>query len=261
MKITPILAITNALALALALYLYVELNDLRSQTGASRSDTGDMARQALVARVDTLERDLQRALAMQGLDAMPEAREGEPMRIDSGGAHATSEALPDDPEPSGATIGDEGVEAGAASEDLSPREMDIFRQRVKKAIELNAEEDQKNRVIERIDQLIQENKIASLNPRQKEGVATTVLAYRRKVPDVWRKLREEGALENVSREDRGRIVRAEYETLRTETQHALEEFMPAVDAKTYLDETMRDQMRGGFGGSFGGPPTAPGRGR
>lgn len=265
MKIIPILAITNALALAAALYLYVEIGDLRSQSGSHRSESGETSR--LTARIDSLQRDLDRALAMRGLESTPvtdgEAAVRIPSSAPAAAIHGGGEGAA-----AAAGTGEEAPDAGAVgagADDLPPHEMDVFRQRVKRAIELNTEEEQKNRVIERIDQLVDERKIAALNPRQKDGVAATVLNYRKKVPDVWRKLQESGAFENVSREERGRMVRAEYDSLRTEAQHALEEFMPAVDAKTYLDETMRDQMRGGFN-TFGGPggppsPGIPGRAR
>jgi len=258
MKIIPVLAITNALALALAIYLYVELGQLRSQSGARRSDP-DSAR--LAGRLDALERqlDVDRAMPLRETDTSPAAADNAPVRIAPAVSTAAQGDAPVARSPEGEAI-DPGA-ADAAAENISPQQMEVFRRRVKKAIDLNNEQEQKDRVIERIDQLVSENKIAPLNAKQKDGVAATVLAYRQKIPGVWRKLQESGTLENMSREDRGSAFRAEFDSLRTEAQHALEEIMPAADAKTYLDETMRDQMRGGFGGGFGGAPApqAPAR--
>lgn len=249
MKIVPVLAITNALALALAIFLYVQQGELKSQAGSRRSDSGEVAR--LAARLESLEREHERVLAMRGIEQAPAgetASRAAPTGSDEGPAvGGEAPAL-------GAQAPEEAAGSDVPQEDYDPKEMDLFRRKVRKANELNGDEDQKTRIFERIDELVKQNKIAPLNAKQKEGVASTVLAYRKKVPDVWRRVAEGGAMENVSREERGRIVRAEYEALRTEAQRSLEEFMPAVDAKTYLDETMRDQMRGGFGGFGGGPP-------
>ncbi len=249
MKIVPVLAITNALALALAIFLYFQQDELKAQAGSRRSDPGEVGR--LTARLDTLEREYGRVLAMKDVEPVPAGEAGAPPAMaapEEGARGGETPAL-------GSRPAEEGAEPPAAGgEEFDPQEMNVFRKKVRKALELNSEEDQKVRIFDRIDELVKQNKIAPLNAKQKEGVATTVLAYRRNVPAVWRKVAEAGAMENVSREERGRIVRAEYDALRAEAQRSLEEIMPAADAKTYLDETMRDQMRGGFGGFGGGPP-------
>lgn len=259
MKIVPVLAITNALALALAIYVYFEQGSNRG--GSLRSD---------VVRTDPIEtarleiriNELERALATKGREPSAVAPDalGHGATEDPAGAPAGS-----DPASSLASQPPEALAdpAGAVEEEFNPREMETFRKKVKKANELNDAEEQKNRIIDGIDRLVKDNKIAPLNPAQKESVANTVVVSRRKGIDVFRKLRESGTLEGANREDMGRLVRQEMETIRTETQRALEEIMPAADAKTYLDETMRDQMRG-FGG-FGGPapqtPAVPARRR
>ncbi|HEX5138754.1 MAG TPA: hypothetical protein VFY93_17410 [Planctomycetota bacterium] len=254
MKIVPVLAVTNALALALAIYLLVQQGDLKAQTGSGRSDSGEVSR--LKARIDALERDQERSLAMRGIEpaaaddarhaAVPTGATAEGAR--SGGGTET----PAVGGPAGDAEGEAAPDAGG--EEFDAGEMDVFRKKVRKALELNSEEDQKSRILDGIDELVKQNKIAPLNARQKDAVASTVLSYRKKIPDVFRKLRENGAMEGATREDRGRIYREEFDALRAEAQRSLEEFMPAADAKTYLDETMREQMRGGFGGFGGGPP-------
>jgi hypothetical protein len=250
MKIIPVLVITNALALGLAIVLFVQQGELKSQGGTRRSDASEVPR--LEARIASLERELGQASAIREIEAAP-AGETASRMAPTGGSEEGPAAGRETPLGAPAS-GGAAAEPDAPSDDYDSKEMDVFRRKVRKALELNSEEDQKVRIFDRIDELVKQNKIAPLNAKEKEGVASTVLAYRRKIPEVWRKIAADGAMEGVSREERGRIVRVEYEALRVEAQRALEDFMPAVDAKTYLDETMRDQMRGGFGGFGGGPP-------
>jgi len=252
MKTVPILAITNALALALAIFVYVKQGE--TQTASRRSD-GVRSDAAEIAQLKMELEDLKRANAARGYvpEAASETTAAHGAPTGSAGAHGGSDtaSLASQPPEEGADP------AAAGSEEFNPQEMETFRKKVRKANELNDAEEQVKRVTDRLDELVRDNKIAPLNPRQKEAVATTVIAYRKKVPMVWQKLRASGTLENTTNEERGRIMRAEFDTLRTEAQRALEEFMPAVDAKTYLDDSMRETMRGGFGGGFGSPPQAP----
>jgi hypothetical protein len=259
MKIVPILAVTNALVLALALYLYVKLDDVSSKVAARRSEVSRLdprEMDELKARIA----DLEHARSLAVSDGAASAPEPDPHAStsprDGGSTDAPALATPGaDAPPDGAVGGD--------STEINPQEMEVFRRKVKKANELNDLEEQKNRVIERIDQLVKDNKIAPLTPREKEGIATTVLEFRKRTPLVWQKLRETGALDNATREDRGRIIRSEMDALRAEAQRSLEEFMSAADAKTYLDESLREMqrgfgaMQGGFGGRDGGAPPAP----
>lgn len=268
MKIVPILAITNALALALAIFLYVKLDELSTKVGSRRSDVvrSDTAGTAdLEMRVAELEHANARGHEPA---ATPDASaHGAPSASGGAGAHGGGTDAPPLATPASEEAAAAALAAAAGeTQELGPQEMQAFRKNVKKAIDLNDEEEQKNRVIDRLDELVKENRIAALNPRQKEGVATTVLAYRKKIPDVWKKLRDSGAFENTSREDQGKMFRSEFDALRADAQRSLEEFIPAADAKTYLDDSMRDAMRG-FGGRAGGSggrdgtqaPTAPGR--
>jgi hypothetical protein len=258
MKIVPVLAITNALALALAIYVYVEQGSNRG--GSVRSD---------VVRSDPIE-NARLEMRINELERLLAAKARESSGAPDALAHGTTE------DPAGAPAGSDGASplasqppeagadpAGSVEEEFNPREMDTFRKKVKKANELNEAEDQKTRIIESVDRLVKENKIGPLTPAQKESVANTVVVSRKKGIDIWRKLRESGTLEGTNREEMGRLVRQEVETIRTETQRALEEIMPAIDAKTYLDETMRDQVRGlgGFGGPAPQTPAVPARGR
>ena len=245
MKIVPILAITNALALGLAIFVYVKQGEHPgSPRSEARPETGEVAK--LRMRVEELELALKAPRTTAAADvpfesAAPAASKGATAR--GGESEAPLAAPPPDAEPS--------AEPGAAdSETFDFKEMEVFRKKVRKANELNQEEEQKKGIVDGIDRLVKENKIAPLSPTQKDAVATVVITSRRKGLDVFRKLRESGALESGNREARGQLIRAEMETIRAETQRALEDIMPAADAKAYLDETTRDQMRfGGFGGA------------
>lgn len=252
MKTLPILVITNALALGLALFVYVKQGEnqgtARRSEGA-RSEASEVAQ--LRMRIEELELAARTYRRPPAADMPPEAA------APSGAKGATAHGGEGDAPLAAPPAADPAAEPAANGlDDFEPREMEVFRRKVRKANELNQEEEQKQGVVDGIDRLVRENRIAPLTPAQKEAVATTVIASRRKGMDVWKKLRESGALESTTnREERGRIVRAEMETLRAETQRALEDIMPAADAKTYIDETTRDQMR--FGGFAGGAPQAP----
>ena len=250
MKIVPILAITNALALALALFVYVKQGE--TQTASRRSD-GVRSESAEIAQLKMEIEDLKRANAARGYAS--EAASDVPT-LPSRAAPAPHEGV--NPAPLASQPPEEGADPAAAGpEEFNPQEMETFRKKVRKANELNDAEEEVRRVTDRLDELVRENKIAPLNPRQKEAVATTVLAYRKKIPMVWQKVRA-STLENTTNEERGRMMRAEFDTLRAEAQRELEAIMPAVDAKTYLDDSMRETMRGGFAGGFGGrAPQAP----
>jgi hypothetical protein len=254
MKAIPILVVTNALALALAIYLFVEQSALRSQLGARRSETvrtefadpGDVQ-----VRLDRLERGYAaRGEALPPLEDAPSAGNAAPSRS----------ATPDEPfaspGPRGAAAPDDAP-AAPASEEYDPRELEVFRKKVRRANELNDEEDQLNRVAERLDTLVSENRIAPLDAGQRTALARLSLDYRRRVPDVWRKVRET-LPETASREDRGRVMRAEFEALRAQAQREMELIVSAADAKTIMDESMRER---GFGGGPDGPGPrgAPGR--
>ncbi len=253
MKTLPILVITNALALGLAIFVYVKQGE---NQGAARRSDGTRSEASEVAQLRTRIEELElgaRAYRSPAASDVP-FESGAPAAAKGATSHASEGGEAELAAPPAARP---AVEPGATgSEEFDPQEMEVFREKVKKANELNQEEEQKKGIVDGIDRLVRENKIAPLTPSQKEAVATTVIVSRRKGMDVWKKLRESGTLDGTAnREERGRIVRAEMETLRAETQRALEDIMPAADAKTYLDETLRDQMR--FGGFDRGAPQAP----
>jgi hypothetical protein len=236
MKLVPVLVVTNALALALVVVLWVQQDDLEARLGSARSGT----RRADVPADTTALQDriarLEARLAARGAPA--EAEDSMPPLS----AADDSEAPP----PALANPGE-----GAKAPDFDPAEMEVFRQKVKKAQELNAEEEQLNRVIGRIDELAAENKIGALTRKQKEAVAGTILKTRRSIPDLWRKIRENNDMRNMSREERGAVMRTEFDSLRVEAQKSLEDILPAADAKTIIDDAMGGGDRGMWGGMRG----------
>jgi hypothetical protein len=244
MKAVPILVITNALALGLAIVLYVRQGALESQMGARRTEgsrTEVVDTSGIEMRLEQLER---RYLGESGQASAPA----------TGAAPADPSFAA--PQPGAGDAQGGGPPAAGSSEEFDPQEMEVFRKKVRKSNDLNQEEDQFNAIASRLDELVKTNKIGPLTPSQREAVARIALRQRRRMPEIWRKLRESGTLETANREDRGRILRVEHETLRVETQRALEEIIPAADAKTIVEEAVRD--RGAFPGFGGAVPPAPG---
>jgi hypothetical protein len=262
MKAVPILIVTNALALGLVVLLFVQQSDLESQLNSTRTTT---ARRADVAEEEGVQDRIAR------LERLMRARGGgeggglEPLPAET----AAGEALPTGPgdaapDSDAAAAAAEGADAEYGSQ--SPQEMERFRKKVRKAIELNSEEDQVGRVVDRIDSLVGENKIAPLTAKQKTTVARMILSTQRKVPNVFRRLRESGAFHDVPREERGQLIRAEFENLRVEAQKELENVVPAADAKTILDTSLggdrgmwRGMGQGGGGGRSRGTSRPAGR--
>jgi len=241
MKAVPILVLTNALALGLGIFLLVDREEATPTRSESyRGGTVDVA--SLEMRIAVLERQLAEARAGGRL---PTA-DASAATLDAGGpaAAATGEV----PTTSAPTEGGEPA-ADTAPEEFDSAEMEVFRRKVAKAIELNDDEAAVRRVAERIDALVEQNRIAPLSDKQKEQVAHTMMDYRREMPNVWRKLRENGTLESASREERGQLIRAEYDKMRLEAQRALEALeLPAADAKVILDEAMMGGDMRGLGG-------------
>lgn len=242
MKAVPILVITNALALGLVVLLFVQHSDLESQLSSTRTPA---ARRAEVVAESGVEDRIAR------LERLMRARTGEAGGMDPSPAGEESAAGAEVVAQEGEAASATGTEPGAADGDLAsydPAEMDRFRKKVRRAIELNAEEDQVTRVVDRLDGLVSENKIAPLTSKQKTSVAQTILSTRSKVPTIFRRLRESGAFGDVPREERGQLIRAEFDSLRAEAQKELENTVPAADAKTILEDSLGDRgMWRGFG--------------
>ena len=253
MKAVPILVITNALALALVVVLLVRQQGIESRLGTQRS-AGDRGSVAIdTAALDERINHLEHLLATGARRAALPVESAEPAAIDTITEGATATPGSDD------IVGEEGP---APEMRFEPQEMEVFRSKVRKALELNRDEDWVQRVEVRLDNLIEKNRIAVLSPKQKRQVAGHLLDYRRQVPRVFGRLRESGALEGASREERREVVRSEFGRLRTEAQTEMENIVPAADAKTILEDAAADRslMRGGFDmGASGGGSSRRGR--
>ncbi len=230
MKAVPLLAITNAVTLALVILLYFQQDAPRGQQRAASPQTQinevDMEAR-LFARLQQSASELYSPVRAETTDraVVKDGEVGSPLA--TGGET--------DPNAEG---------TDSATPELPDGQMQTFRRNVRKANELNREEDRVNREMERIDRLIANNKIGALSDEQKKAVATVLLNSRDKTPRVWRQFRTNPELRELPREERSRIIRVEFQKLRDETQKELEEVVPAADAKTILEEGMRGGDRG-----------------
>ena len=240
MKAVPILILTNVLALGLVLMLYVKQDELSDKLESRRVTTDRTTVATDPALRDRLAR-LEAALESSGM-AVPDPAEEMPSRetVEDGGGDAPT-----------ATMGNEADATAGAAGTLPEAAMDKFRGNVREAMRLNAEEDRTLRVVEGIDGLIKDNRIAPLTDTQKKKVATAIMKYRGQMPTVWRKLREEMP-EGATREDRRKYMTEAFEDLRAEVQTDIEGIVPAADAKVIVDTTARGGMgRGMPGGGRG----------
>jgi hypothetical protein len=78
------------------------------------------------------------------------------------------------------------------------------------------------------------------------------MSAREKIPDIFRQFRSNPEMRDLPREERGRVIQAEFEVLRAEAQKDLEEYVPAADAKTIIEESLRGMGFPGRG-PFGSP--------
>jgi len=251
MKAVPILAITNTVALALVLMLYVQQNELESKLRTARSGPRSTATSVDEA---ALEARLLETLRGQVPGA---SRAASPAAEETVGEARVSSEGGETPDLGSAPEGEQSPDTT-----LRGAPMERFRANVRRANELNREADRVNRVVSTLDRLASENKIASLNPSQKKVVASAVLSAADKVPDIWRKFRGNPELRSLPREERGAMMREAYDALRAEAQTTLENVVTAADAKTILDEGLRE-ARGPWRGRDSGGTTRSGdrRGR
>ncbi len=233
MKAVPLLAITNAVTLALVILLYFQQDEPRGHQRAA-------SHQAQINEADL--EDLEARLF-----ARLKQRDSELYKPGVTPETADRAVVKDGDGPSNATAGGTDPEAGetdATTPELPDGQMETFRNNVRKAIELNREEDRVDREMQRIDRLITNNKIGALSDKQKKVVATVLLNSRDKQPRIWRQFRDNPEMREMPREERAKIYRVEFQKLRDETQKELEDVIPAADAKTILEEGMRGGDRG-----------------
>jgi len=269
MKIVPILVVTNVLALALVAMLYFEQQDLRARVSSSRSTAAGRNAPLPAEDPDAMEARvlarLRAELARErpGVGVVAEA----PGENEDGDAAVAGNGAGEPARPRAMTGEDfaDLLAAGPEGPTIQGERMEAFRRNVRAANELNRREDEVRQVVERVDQLAAENRIAPLNSAQKESVAETVIGIRTRMGGLWRELREDPAIRQLSGEERGKAMRARFESVRSEALQSLETVVPAADAETILNNTLRgggDTTRGAFAGPDRGarPTRGPGRG-
>ncbi len=237
MRAAPILVLTTALSLGGVILLFVQQKELEDKlVGASRSSTSRVSAEpdsAMAARIAFLETELRRLASVA-----PSADAPAPAASRDGSAPASAEA------PARASDAPAAAEPAATQAELPAAAMDAFRRNVRRAIELNGEDDQSQRVVDQLDRLIERSAIGAMTDAQKGRAAKTVLVAQRKIPELWRVAFANPQNRELPREQRAEMVRVEYEALRAETQKELEAFLPAPDAKKVAEET----LGGGRGG-------------
>jgi hypothetical protein len=231
MKAAAILAVTTAFSLGGVVVLFVQQQELKEQlAGGGRVAAAESPRAAdpvVISRLERLEQQV-RAEPVPVPAPVSAAAPGE-----GGGSRESLPAF---------------AEEEAAAEGYDPVEMERFRRKVKRAIELNLEEEQRLQVMEQIDRMVERGAIGAMSAPQKERVAKTVIASRAKARAIWPRIFGTPENRELPMEQRREMVRAEMETLRAEAQKELETIIPAADAKKIADEQLQ-QARGLFAGT------------
>jgi hypothetical protein len=123
---------------------------------------------------------------------------------------------------------------------LEPAEMEVFRQRVRRAQELNVEEDTLRRFVERIDVLVEEGRVVGLSVEHKLDAARTLMGTRNAIPEILRERRATGELARMSSDERRELIRTEYQRIRAEAEAEIAGFLPAEDARTIVADAFHD---------------------
>ncbi len=240
MKAVPILVISNVIALALVAYLWMGQADLeakvdnrrtQAERGADPAYDDSSMNEQWKRRMEAELASLRQGAVAEGGGMVPFSGDGSdaPTAVEGGGTE-TADATA------------EGTEVTVAADPA----METFRKKVAEANELNREEDRINRVVEDIDKLSADNKIASLSAKKKIRVAKSLLGARGRIPQIWTRIRENNDLRSMPREEMRTLFQTEFDSLKAEAQKDLEGFVAAADAKTIVDESLsrRNMFRG-----------------
>ncbi|MHC4933313.1 MAG: hypothetical protein ACYTGV_14105, partial [Planctomycetota bacterium] len=139
---------------------------------------------------------------------------------------------------------------------LQGPEMETFRKNVRKANELNQEEVRLNAVADRLDELVANNKIGAVTKKQKKLIAGVLVQASEEGRTRMRRFWGNPELRSLPREERGALMRSEWESIQETTLKGLEQIVPAADAKTIVDDGLRSVMGRGMG-MGGGPSRGP----
>jgi hypothetical protein len=234
MKAVPILVITNMLALGLAVAALMDSGDTPSSSSrssrASSERSGAQGNDYYDAQIADLKAEIARISSDRATVKATPAGE--------------SSKLSEDGKEIDRSYGEGELDADAVKAD--PAFAD-FRARVRLAGEANEREDSINREVERMDELISDNKIGTLDKAQKTRVAEQLIDHRSKTRMVWRGLMNREDLRSLPQDERRNAYREasrkEQETIKAESMKVLEGIMPAADAQTLMESG-----RGGMGG-------------
>jgi len=241
MKAVPLLVISNVIALALVALLWMNQSDLEEKLASRRSPAARDADPAYDTDTDVRLRRLESQLASLRESPVEEAG-ARPQP--TGGSDAPEPGVQDGDDPLPVPVSGVELEVGDGEGVVvaSDPVMEAFRQRVAAANELNREEERINRMIDSIEELESNSRIATLSRKQKVEVARSLLAARERIPQIWRSMRENNDLRSLSRDERRTLFQNEFDSLRVAAQKELETVVPAADAKTIVDQSV--SMRG-----------------
>ncbi len=221
----------NVITLAGLDVLFLQQQDLSERLDRNRSGTSRYAGaraegngEADEIRFEGLEARMRR---LEGLDASSELP---PSRIHDGPAEMGSSPGMAPTFPAEGTDTTEGTLSGEAMED--------FRHNVKKAQDLNRREDRVNSLMDRLDRLADDGKIAALEPAQKKRTASLLLRYQDRTPEIWRAVMGRPENRELPWQDRRRLISEAYESLRGEARKELEQFLPQTEAEVIAQEGM-----------------------
>ncbi len=233
MKTVPLLLALNVITLAGLALLFLQQQDLSERLDQNRSGTSRYAgaraeddSAAYRILFDDIEARLR---SLEGSDRAPDfppPRTGlVVLPADTGSSPGMAPTFPAE-----GTDTTEGTLSGEA--------MDDFRLNVKKAQELNRREDRVNSLMDRLDRLAENGKIAALEPAQKRRTASLLLRYQDRTPEIWRAVMSRPENRELPWQDRRQLISEAYESLRGEARKELEQFLPQTEAEVIAQEGM-----------------------
>ena len=231
MKTVPLLLVMNVITLAGLAVLFLKQQDLSEQLDRNRSGTSRYAGARTEddsAAFRILFDDIEGRL--KSLERSDWAPDSPPARVPNSPAETGSSPGMAPTFPAEGTDTTEGTLSGEA--------MDDFRLNVKKAQELNRREDRVNSLMDRLDRLADDGKIAALEPAKKKRTASLLLRYQDRTPEIWRAVMSRPGNRELPWQDRRQLISEAYESLRGEARKELEQFLPQTEAEVIAQEGM-----------------------
>lgn len=110
----------------------------------------------------------------------------------------------------------------------SEDDLTLFRSRLRRALALEAEDQQLARIQRGLDVLHQEQPLVSLTEQLRSTIAATVLRFMQRIPMIWDE--QQRSAHDLSWADKREAVDRAYEALRAEATEALRDFLSPTDA-------------------------------